>query len=250
MKDRGVNFKRFTLAVTLIKILNMKKQISITLFLILIIVCVCPNLKAQLCTSMMNAKVMKPTFIQKEEKKSPSVKIGLGLETYVAGNALGTFYSARFNISKGRSVFGIGPCLQKRSMAFNGVKVSYSRLLSGGLDRYDADELKNIKEEREDLLELRMLCYFQYTNAAQLSYKASRVETITNKESNINFNEFRTSTIEGALCAELDVNLTWLKIRNYMGFTTYYHFDYTTAMYRPKCSPALVFGTGIIIPSF
>lgn len=228
----------------------MKKQISTTVILALIIMCSSISMKAQLCKGMMNEKIMRPTFIPKEEKKTAPVKVGIGLETYVAGNALGTFYSARLNISKGRSVIAIGPCLQKRSMTFNGVKLSYSRLLSGGHERYDKDEIEKMKDAPEDLLELRVLCYFQYTHAAQLSYKASRVETITNKESNINFNEFRTSTVEWALCAELDINLSWLKIRNYAGFTTYYHFDYTNTMYRPKCSPALVFGTGIIIPSF
>jgi hypothetical protein len=206
---------------------------------------------AQPHSSFMSDKVMKPQLsavLKQAEQKKRSVKFGFGLETYASGNAHGAFYSARVNVSKGKSVFSLGPCLQKRSLEMNGLKAGYSYLLSGSNDRYDEDELKTMKEEPRDILELRMLCYVQYLNNAPLSYNASRVETITSVNGNINYNEVRLNTIEAALCAELDINIKWLKIRAYMGATTFYHTNYLNGMYRPKCSPALIFGTGFIIP--
>lgn len=224
-----------------------KKAIILTVILSIFAVPLC----AQLNAGMMNEKVMRPAFIKESVTKKPPYKVGVGAEIYVSGNAHGTFYSLQLNVSKGKSVFGIGPCLQKRSMDINGAKISYSRLLSGCCpDRYEEDELAELKNAPEDILELRALCYVQYTREGQLSYKASRVETITHGETGMNYSNFRTSTIEAALCAELDINLNKLRIRNYVGFTMYYHFDYTKDMYRPKSSPALVFGTGFVIPNF
>ena len=224
--------------------------LSVTItFALTAIICISSNtISAQANAKKMNENILKPNFNQVEKKSLP-VRFGLGAETYISGNAHGAFYSARVNISKGKSVFGLGPCLQKRSLALNGVKLSYSYLLSGNNNRYDEDELKEIEDGRPDLLELRALCYVQYTHKAQLCYNASRVETITNNESHVNFNQFRTSTTEIAFCAELDINLNGIKIRNYMGFNVFYHSDYTKNMYRPKCATALVFGTGFIIPN-
>lgn len=202
---------------------------------------------AQLKASLMPDKIMKPVFEQLEKRRVP-VKFGLGVETYASGNSHGTYYSARLNISKGKSVFSLGPCLQKRSLEINGLKAGYSYLLSGTNDRYDEDELNDMKDDAEDILELRMLCFVQYLHKAQLSYKASRVETITNNESKVNFNQVRLSTLEAAVCIELDVNVKWFKIRTYMGASVFNHSDYISGMYRSKCSPALMFGTGIIIP--
>lgn len=202
---------------------------------------------AQLSSNLTPDKIMKPEFLQTEKKRIP-IRFGLGIETYASGNAHGAYYSARLNISKGKSTFSLGPCLQKRSLEINGVKATYSYLLSGINDRYDEDELNEMKDDPCDILELRMLCCFQYLNKAPLSYKASRVETITNNESKVNFNQVRLSTIEASLCIELDVNVNCFKIRAYVGTTTFYHTDYINGMYRPKFSPALMFGTGIIIP--
>lgn len=193
--------------------------------------------------------IMKPEFQQEEKRRLP-VRFGIGAETYVAGNAHGAFYSANLNLSRGKSLISLGPCLQKRSLQLNGVKLSYSYLLSGINDCYDADEVNEMKDDPSDIIEFRILGYVQYTHQASLSYNASRVETITNPESKINFNEVKFSTLEGALAAELDINLKALKIRTYLGFTTFYHFNYIDYMYRAKCSPALTFGAGVLIPHF
>lgn len=215
----------------------------------LLIACLAIKTKGvgQISASSIADKLMKPES-QPEEKRRLPVRFGVGAETYVAGNAHGTFYSANLNLSRGKSLVSLGPCLQKRSLQLNGVKFSYSYLLSGINDRYDADELNEMKDDPSDILELRLLCYVQYSHQARLSYKAERVETITNPESKVNFNEVKFSTLEGAVSAELDINLKAVKIRTYMGFTTFYHFNYIDNMYRNKCSPALTFGAGIVIP--
>jgi len=247
----------FVPAVTLKK--KMKKQLitpgTKMASLIIYIVCLVSINKAmaQPNADFRPDKVLKPLHKIESKRKAP-LNIGLGAELYASGNAHGAFYSAGVNLSRGKSIYSIGPCLQKRTLEFTGIKLGYSYLLSGTNDRYDADELKEMRGGREDIIELRLLCYVQYLHKARLSYNASRVETITitntNAESNINFNEVRLSTIEGAVCAELDINLKWFKLRNYMGGTVFYHTRYINGMYREKCSPALIFGTGIIIPHF
>jgi hypothetical protein len=202
---------------------------------------------SQVSASHFSDNVMKPEFEQAEKRRVP-VKLGLGLEAYASGNAHGAYYSPNVNLSKGKSMISLGPCLQKRSLEINGLKIGYSYLLSGINDRYDQDEINEMKNDPSDILELRVLCYVQYLHNAKLSYNASRVETITNQESKMNFNQVRLSTIESAICIELDINSKWLKIRTYLGASTFYHTDYINGMYRPKCSPALMFGTGIVIP--
>src|SRR5687767_706992 len=69
--------------------------------------------------------VIEKEKIEKEQKRIPT-KIGFGLETYVTGNAHGAFYSAGINISKGKALFSIAPCLQKRSKELNGGKIAFS----------------------------------------------------------------------------------------------------------------------------
>ncbi|HWY10436.1 MAG TPA: hypothetical protein VN026_03870 [Bacteroidia bacterium] len=207
---------------------------------------------AQPMASLISDKIMKPQFepiLKQSEQKKRKVKFGFGLETYVSGNAHGAFYSARLNVSKGKSVFSLGPCLQKRTLELTGAKLGYSYLITEINDRYDEKELKEMKYKQRDILELRILCYVQYLHNASLSYAASRVETITNNNSGINFNQVRLSTVEAALCAEIDINIKWLKIRTYMGGTTFYHTTYINGMYREKCAPALIFGTGFVIPN-
>lgn len=191
-------------------------------------------------------KILEPISI-KEKRKLP-VRLGAELETYVSGNAHGAYYTAAVNLSKGKSIFSAGPCLQKRSLEVNGIKLGYSYLLSGINDRYDQDEINELKDAPRDVLELRVLCFVQYLHKASLSYKASRVETITANESKINFNQVRFTTVEAALCMELDYNIKRFKIKNYMGVSAFYHTDHLKGMYRPKCSPALMFGAGLIIP--
>ncbi len=179
---------------------------------------------AQPMANLISEKAMKPQFdpiLKQAEQKQNKVKFGFGLETYVSGNAHGAFYSARVNMSKGKSVFSLGPCLQKRTLELTGAKFGYSYLISEISDHSDEEVLKEKKDKRQDILELRILCYVQYLHNASLSYAASRVETITSNNNGINFNRVRLSTIEAALCAEIDINIKWLKIRTYMGGTTF-----------------------------
>jgi hypothetical protein len=192
-------------------------------------------------------RILKPVFIQEESEKT-KFKLGFGMDMCTSGNAHGAFYSGRINLSKGKSVFGVGPCLQKRSLQVNGLKLNYSYLLTGINEGYDTDEIGENKNDPHDILELRLLVSIQYINNASLSYKAARVETITSPESKTNYNKMRFSTIEGAVCIELDVDLKWIRIRNYFGASVFNHFNYLNGMYRPKCAAALMFGTGIIIP--
>ena len=228
----------------------MKKNIYNTGLITMMVILSLTNVNkamAQKAMAVMSSKIMQP--YQETVKTGPAVKIGIGAETYGSGTAHGAFYCATINLSKKRSIFSFGPCLQKRSLELNGLKLGYSVALSGSNDRYDEDELKEMEKVKQpEILELRLRFFTQYTHNAKLSYNASRVETITNPESTINYYNARFSTIELAVCPELIVTYKNVKLRTYAGFTTFYHFKHAETMYRPKFSPALVFGVGILIP--
>jgi hypothetical protein len=223
-----------------------KLKLAVTVILLCLIT---TTTFGQLSASVMPKEFI-PVLEKKESLKQSPFKFGVGAELYASGNAHGAFYSLSLNISKNKSTFGIGPCLQKRSKQVNGIKMGYTYLLSGDNSRYSIDELAGLNEDSEEILQLRLFANIQYINNANLSYTASRVETITNPESTRNFNEVKLSTVEGALGAELDFAFQRFMIKTYMGGTVFYHTTYITGMYRERISPALIFGIGINIPHF
>ena len=181
------------------------------------------------------------------KRNKQTAYIGFGAEAYMNGDAHGTFYSAGITLERGNSILCIAPCMQKRSLEVNGGKISFSYLLSGINECYDNDRSES-KNGLHDVVELRVLCNLQYTHKAQLSYCASRVETITTPENAINFNEVRFSTISATLGPEMDLYLKKIKIRTYAGASFFHHFKYNASMYRPGMGTALVFGIGVYIP--
>lgn len=167
--------------------------------------------------------------------------VGLGIESYINGDAHGSFYSLRLQFKNGRTTVGLGPCLQKRGGELNGGKISVSYFLTGLDETYD-------REDPSDEIELRALFTLQYTNKARMSYHASRTETLTNPESTILYNDLRFSTVTATLGPEIDYNIGKVRLRMYAGASFFDHLNYPDAMYRPKIGTALVFGLGVSIP--
>jgi len=184
-------------------------------------------------------------LVSKTKKAYKNTHINFGAETYINGDAHGTFYSANVNVKSGRSRLAAGPCLQKRSNELNGGKISLSYLLSGINERYEDETESGVI--LDDEVELHALCNLQYTHQARLSYCASQVETMTSLDNTINYGEVRFSTITLTVGPEVDFSLRKLKLRTYAGASFFHHFNYDKRMYRPGTGAALVFGLGFYI---
>ncbi len=185
-------------------------------------------------------------LVPKTRKSFKNAHIGFGTETYINGDAHGTFYAANVNLTHGRSTISIGPCLQKRSQEVNGGKMSFSYLISGINELYE-DESESAAV-LNDIVELHALCNLQYTHQSRLSYCAAQAETIANPESTINYGEARFNTITATIGPEVDFSIKKVKIKTYAGASFFHHFKYDESMYRPRTGTALVFGLGIYIP--
>jgi len=181
-------------------------------------------------------------------KSPPITHVGLGMESYLNGDAHGSFYSLSLNLKRKKAMLSFGPCIQKRSQELNSGKISISYLLTGLNENYDSDEPNEDKTDPSDAVELTVLLNLQYTDQGRLSYHASETETLTNPESNINYSQLRFSTVTATLGPEIDFNLRKLRIRTYAGASFFYHLNYPEGMYRPKYGPAIVLGFGISVP--
>ncbi len=188
-------------------------------------------------------------------------KLGGTIESYVSGNGHGTFYSPSLSIGDGKNFFYGGPVIQKRSMLVQGVKIGYSRVLTGagfhGTD--DQDDL----DDSDRLLQLNFFCYAQYVNQLPLSYMSIKEEELMSKKCNINANldnntvnsvnwsNVKLTTAETCVGFELHIkinqNISW---KNYIGASVYYHLNYEPSMYQERIANVLMLGTGICIKHF
>jgi hypothetical protein len=176
-------------------------------------------------------------------------QLGIGMESYVTGGQHGTFYSAYLSATKNKSGITLGPCLQKRSMAVKGAKLSYTYLI-GEKETFVTPDSTIINTVSAVKFKLRIFSFLQYVHKLPLSYLAARVETITNRDEEQNWNEVKLSTLSGGAGIELDIQFRRFTLRNYFGGSMYYHVNYIVSMYHERMSPALTFGTAISIPNF
>jgi hypothetical protein len=173
---------------------------------------------------------------------------GTGISTYLTTNGHGAFYSAYVALSKGRSMVTLGPCLQKRTNEIKGGRLSFAFLLAG---RPEEDRTEPAYSEVEEgVLQLKFISYMQYLDQAALSYNRAKVETITNREMQIDWNTVKLSTAEVGLGIEIDAKLKYFTLRNYLTLSVYHHINYIEGMYQERTAPALTIGTGILIPKF
>jgi hypothetical protein len=186
------------------------------------------------------------------QKKSRAIyKLGGGIENYVSGNGHGSFYSAYLSVGDGKNFFSAGPVMQKRSMLMQGVKIGYSRVLTGG----DFNTVDNDGEGMDGNLQLNFFISAQYVNQLPLSYSAVITEELIHNRSDFDmkqdWSKVKLSTAELSAGFELHFkitqNITW---KTYIGPSVYYHVNYIQGMYSPKLAPVLLIGTGICIEHF
>jgi len=189
-------------------------------------------------------------FLAQKKSKVP-YKIGGGIENYISGNWHGAFYSAYLSIGDGKNFISAGPVMQKRSMLMQGVKINYSRVLTGG----DFNTVDYEGEGTDGNLQLNFFFSAQYVNQLPLSYSAVITEELIHNRSDFDLKQdwsnVKLSTAE--LCAGFELhfkitqNISW---KTYIGPSVYYHVNYIQGMYSPKLAPVLLIGTGICIKHF
>ena len=181
--------------------------------------------------------------LSSQDSTAKKIHYGFGLEYYVSGSAHGGFYSGYLSMSKGKCALTIGPCIQKRSMQMNGLKICFLYKLVG-LD--DEDKALNT-----GLIGLKFFSYMQYVDMLPLSYNAAKVETVSQANPQMDWNKVKLSTAEAGFGMELHIRITKaITLKNFLGLSAFYHFNYIEGMRNERTGPALIFGTGINIPRF
>jgi hypothetical protein len=173
------------------------------------------------------------------------IQLGVGAGAYVSGSGHGTLYSGFATLSKGKHMFNLGPIIMKRCMHVKGLRLVYSHLLAG---RDDNGLGKGLPYEGPEL-QLRFFSYAQYLHQAGLSYNKTRVETVTNRESQTDWNKVKLNTGEVGSGIELDVKMKYVTLRNYITLATYYHFNYIKGMYHENLQPVITLGVGLTLPN-
>jgi hypothetical protein len=196
---------------------------------------------AQLNATLHN-KLMEPESV-KEQKQIKHVpwRFGTGIETYNAKDLHGTYYSAHLCMIKKRTSITLGPVMQKRTAEIQGLKLGLSVAIKS-----DDAALFPDGDERETL-QLKFFCFGQYVHNSKLSYKAARVETLTNLERNINFSDMRLSTATVGTGCELDVNFKYVCLRTYAGLSVFHHFNFDKSLFHEETCAGLIFGVGVCL---
>ena len=193
------------------------------------------------------------SFAQKN--KNTPISFGATIGTHISGNSLGGFYTVTGNLYKNKNLISLGLCMQNRACSPNGMRIGYSRILSG-LDNFTFDE--NEVEDDIEIVESRFQLYFfstlQYTHNAYLSKGATLLEnqnSISKDNDKPNYSKTKLSTIEACvgfgLNTKIGKNIFW---SNYIGLNSYYHTNYINGMYIDQSALAITLGTTIGIKFF
>ena len=188
------------------------------------------------------SRVMEPESAKEQkQKKHVPWRFGTGIETYNTKDLHGTYYSAHLCMIKKRTSITLGPVMQKRTAEIQGAKLGLSIALR-------SDDAALYPEGQEpDKVKLKFFMFGQYVNNSKLSYKAARVETLTNLEKNINFSEMRVSTATVGTGCELVFNFKYVDLRTYAGLSVFHHFNYDKSLFHEETCAGLVFGVGVCL---
>lgn len=188
----------------------------------------------------------------KHEKPSVHVnspiKLGFGIGTQISGNGHGTLYNANLNFTKTKSIYTVGVCIQKRSLSVAGIKMSYARNLTGR-NFVSKAALRESYYEDDGGLMLSVFSFLQYTHNTSLGYRAAKIETKAQVSDGLNRSLLKLSTAEFGLGVEINCRLYKnMYLKNFLGASFYYHFNYVNGMYREMFGQVLMLGTCIDLP--
>jgi hypothetical protein len=174
-----------------------------------------------------------------------TLKPGFGVELLSSGNGHGAFTSPRLSIKVRTNTFSAGPLIQNCTGTVKGIKLTYSKNLSGS--DYDS-RLADYPFSAPDFVQINFFSYLQYIYKAHLCATTIRTEQLIYRESTLDYNHMKLSTGEAGAGIELRFNISsricW---RNFIAAAVYNHFNYQKGMDHEKIAPSLNLGTGIQI---
>lgn len=257
------------------KIKNNLNRLSLGIITLSLILVLKPSvtLSQPLEPTITLSQILQPSI---QTPELPKYKIGMEIGTNISGNGHGTFYEGGITLSNKKNVFLIGTCIQKRKTDLCGLSFNYMRTVlsrnnfakktAASMEEMDEFEKMEAIEEMEELeaiknnknperLQLFFFTKAQYIHHASLSFNGVKHEENFSKEKNndidIDFNNYKTSTVEFyagfGLNVNISKNLTWT---NSIGFGTYYHLNYIPGMYKDQIAPVMMLKTSIRINNF
>lgn len=169
----------------------------------------------------------------------------IGTECLATGSGLAGFTTPYLGISSKFNQFSLGAMIQNRTSEVQGLRMAYTRNLSGAVSQSD---VLLPEKQGADLLEISCSAYFQYSQNAFISKaEAIAAQRINRRmEPSADFSSVRLNTLEGGFGVELRVNLTERIVwRNFVGAGYYYHLTYRKGLYMDRRGTSLLAGTGI-----
>jgi hypothetical protein len=164
-------------------------------------------------------------------------RAALGLEVFSSGNTHGTFYRPYVGWEIGRNFLSAGPLVQKESAMIKGLKIGYSRNMSGPADR-DIDY---------DPLQLNLISYIQYSELLPMSARAVQEQYQVNRLPDVRWESVKLSTAELGIGFELRVNLKrYVCWNSACSMATYYHTRYFKGLTSERCGVSLALRTGML----
>jgi hypothetical protein len=164
-------------------------------------------------------------------------RAALGVEAFSSGNTHGTFYRPYAGWEVGRNFVSVGPLVQKESAMIKGLKIGYSRNMSGPADR----------DKDYDLLQLNLVSYIQYSELLPMSSRAVQEQYQVNRISDVRWENVKLSTAELGIGFELRVNIKrYVCWNNSCSMATYYHTKYFEGLTSERCGISLGLRTGLL----
>ncbi len=183
------------------------------------------------------------TFLICQQTGSGDYRLGINAESFLSGDGHGTFFSGNLVLANDKNVWGIGPCLQKRSMKMRCVDFYYEHELA---DNNGEENNSAFKDCRNGTIQLDCFSELQYANKLPLSFNMARLEQTANQVEGKNWNQITLSTIELSAGVGLNVKLAkHLQWKNFIGICVYYHTNYIPGMCEDRIAPVLTIGSGL-----
>jgi hypothetical protein len=192
-------------------------------------------------------------------------QIGLTFGSFISGNGHGSMYTPQICFNTKKSALYVGPCIQKRAMQFNGVRMAYSFVLnSKPKTAVEEDEeeieaayqyfggstpVKTSTIATESRVNFKLFVYAEYLKDNLLSNSMVKMETHVNRVEGVNWNTAKLSTIEGGIGGQIGLRLKKnVYLNAYITASFFYHTKYINNMHHEQYSPCITIGTNITIP--
>jgi hypothetical protein len=164
-------------------------------------------------------------------------RVGLGVEAFSSGNTHGTFYRPYLGWEVGRHFLSVGPLIHKESLMTRGVKIGYSRNMSGPEDR----------GHEFDRLQINLISHFQYSGLLPMSSYVVREQYCTISNPDVPWENIRISTAELGAGFELRMNIgRFVSWRNSSSMAYFYHPKYVRGLSRERCGMSLALSSGLL----